>query len=129
MTLGTPWDLDRIQTHFTTMLSLAGLLGIEVVLAEPARARVRLMGIDGVTRPGGMVAGPVLFAMADMASYALTLVLRQAEDAMTSNLLINFFRPALDYRCWPKLSRCGRDGNCSRMMFASGPNQRVRIGA
>jgi acyl-coenzyme A thioesterase PaaI-like protein len=45
-----------------------------------------------------MIAGPVLFAMADMASYALTLVLRQAEDALTANLLINLFRLALDLR-------------------------------
>src|SRR5215831_5192867 len=90
------WDLEGVRSHFTTKLPLAALLGIEVITAEPSSARVRLVGSEGIARPGGIIAGPVLFAMADMASYALTLVLRQAEDALTSNLLINFFRPALD---------------------------------
>ena len=90
------WDLERVQSHFTAKLPLAALLSIEVVAAEPCNARVRLVGNEDIAGPGGMIAGPVLFAMADMASYALTLVLRQSEDALTSNLFINFFRPALE---------------------------------
>jgi uncharacterized protein (TIGR00369 family) len=94
--LGSGWDLERVRSPFTTKLPLAALLGIEVIAADPSYAHVRLVGREGIARPGGMLAGPVLFATADMASYALTLVLRQVEDALTSNLLINFFRPALD---------------------------------
>lgn len=73
------WDLEGVRSHFTTKLPLAALLGIEVIAAESSSARVRLVGSERIARPGGMIAGPVLFAMADMASYALTLVLRQAE--------------------------------------------------
>jgi uncharacterized protein (TIGR00369 family) len=121
------WDLERIRSHFATRLPLAALLGIEVVAAERSNARVRLVGSKAIAHPGGMVAGPILFAMADMASYALTLVLRQAEDALTSNLLINFFRPAFDHRCWARLSRCEQDASFSHMTFASCPKQRVQI--
>ena len=92
----THWDLERLQTYFATGLPIAALFGIELVVAEPSRARVRLIGNANIARPGGMVVGPVLFAMADITTYALTLVRRQKDGAATSNLLINFFRPAFD---------------------------------
>jgi hypothetical protein len=38
------WDLERVRPHFSAKLSLAALLGIEVVAAEPSNARVRLVG-------------------------------------------------------------------------------------
>jgi len=41
-------------------------LGIEVIAAEPSNTGVRLVGKEGIARPGGTIAGPVLFAMADM---------------------------------------------------------------
>jgi uncharacterized protein (TIGR00369 family) len=95
-TTGTHWDLERIRTYVATQLPLATLFGIEVVAAEGVRARVRLVGNENIARPGGMIAGPVLFAMADVTTYALTILLRQEDAAATSNLLINFFRPALE---------------------------------
>lgn len=95
MTRG-PWDLERIRLHAAGHLPLAALLGIEIAAAERDRCVVRLVGGPHILRPGGSVAGPVLFAMADIATYALTLILRQEDDALTANLLVNFFRPAID---------------------------------
>src|SRR5215471_2852147 len=46
------WDLEGVRSHFTTKLPLAALLGIEVIAAEPSSARVRLVGSEGIARPG-----------------------------------------------------------------------------
>jgi uncharacterized protein (TIGR00369 family) len=45
--------------------------------------------------PGGSVAGPVQFALADVATYALILAACGNEAAVTVDLTINFLRPAL----------------------------------
>lgn len=90
-----PWDLERIRLHVAGHLPLAALLGIEIAAAERERSVVRLVGNPHIWRPGGSVAGPVLFAMADIATYALTLTLLQEDAAVTADLLINFLRPAV----------------------------------
>jgi acyl-coenzyme A thioesterase PaaI-like protein len=50
-------------------------LGIELAAAERSNARVSPVGKEAIARPGGIIAGPVLFAMTDMTSCGLTLVL------------------------------------------------------
>lgn len=87
------WTKERIKTHIAAELPLAALLGIEIVEATAKGSLVRLVGAPSITRPGGMIAGPVLFAMADIATYALTLAIRQEDAAATTTLQINFFRP------------------------------------
>jgi uncharacterized protein (TIGR00369 family) len=88
------WDMDRILSHVAAHLPVAALFGVEIIAAEAERSRVRLIGNAKITRPGGSITGPVLFAMADIATYALTLALRQEDAAATSSLLMNFLRPA-----------------------------------
>lgn len=88
------WNLDRIRAHCAEGLPLVRLFGIEVIEAESGHARVRLPESDGVTRPGGTVAGPVLFAMADLAAYALILAAHHDPGAVTVDLTIHFLRPA-----------------------------------
>jgi len=88
------WNLENILPHVATHLPLAALFGMKIVAAEPGHSRVRLVGNEHIRRPGGSIAGPVLFAMADVATYALTLALRHEETAVTSSLLMNFLRPA-----------------------------------
>jgi uncharacterized protein (TIGR00369 family) len=90
------WDIARIRPHIAEHLPLAALLGIEVAAAVPEHSLVRLVANPHITRPGGSVAGPIMFAMADVAAYVLLLVLREEAGAATANLLINFFRPALE---------------------------------
>ncbi len=89
------WDICRIRDHVAAQLPLMNTLGITIESAESGRARVRLDAAEGLRRPGGAVAGPVLFAMADLVSYLLTLVLHRQDVAVTASLAIQYLRPAM----------------------------------
>ena len=88
--------LERIRDLITASLPLVSLFNILVEGATAASATVRLAGGDHLTRLGGSVAGPVQFAMADVAIYALILAGREDESAVTVDLTINFLRPAMN---------------------------------
>ncbi len=75
MTTSPSWTLEQISRHIADGLPLAPLFNLEVVEATPARALLRLNEGAHVTRPGGSVAGPVLFALADVVTYARVLPL------------------------------------------------------
>ncbi|MGO8824124.1 MAG: PaaI family thioesterase [Acidimicrobiales bacterium] len=56
-----------------------------------ARARFE----DGHTRPGGMVAGPILFTLADTMAYFVTISRSpKGSEAFTSSISMEFLRPA-----------------------------------
>lgn len=93
---GAMWDIARIRGHLAEQLPLVSLMGMEVVAADQMVARLRLTGGPANRRPGGSVAGPVLFAMADVAAYVLNVMLRQDTASLTSSLTIQFLRPAFD---------------------------------
>ncbi len=90
------WDVERIQDHIARELPLATLFGIEILSADSSSARVRLNGNTNIVRPGGTIAGPVLFALADIAAYASTLMTRQNDLAVTATSSIYFLRAAHD---------------------------------
>jgi len=92
----TAWTLDHIRQHIEDGLPLVPLFNIDVIEASATRGAVRLRQGDHVTRPGGSVAGPVQFALADVAAYALILADRKDEAAVTVDLTINFLRPAME---------------------------------
>ena len=48
-------------------------------------------------RPGGSISGPVQFALADVATYALILAARGDASAATVDMTINFLRPAMKF--------------------------------
>jgi uncharacterized protein (TIGR00369 family) len=89
------WTLDRIRKHIELGLPLVPLFNIDVIEASAERGAVRLREGQHVTRPGGSVAGPIQFALADVATYALILAARRDEAAVTVDLTINFLRPAM----------------------------------
>ena len=89
------WTLDHIRAHITSGLPLAALFNIDVIEASPNRGAVRLRAGQHATRPGGSIAGPVQFALADLAAYALILADRRDIHAVTVDLTINFLRPAM----------------------------------
>jgi uncharacterized protein (TIGR00369 family) len=89
------WTLDHIRRHIEQGLALVPLFNIDVIEATPERGAVRLREGGHVRRPGGSVAGPVQFALADVAAYALILADRRDEAAVTVDLTINFLRPAM----------------------------------
>jgi uncharacterized protein (TIGR00369 family) len=55
---------------------------------------IRLNPFPQALRPGEIVAGPVMFAAADVAAYALILARNGDTASVTVDLDINFFRPA-----------------------------------
>ncbi|WP_333826967.1 PaaI family thioesterase [Pararhodobacter sp.] len=64
----------------------------------PMEADVRLLTADRHLRPGGTVSGPTMFALADLAMYAVTLAMIGREAlTVTTNCSIDFMRkPAPD---------------------------------
>jgi uncharacterized protein (TIGR00369 family) len=89
------WTLDHIRHHIEQGVPLVPLFNIDVIEASTGRGAVRLREGDQVKRPGGSVAGPVQFALADVATYALILATRRDEATVTVDLTINFLRPAM----------------------------------
>lgn len=89
------WTLSHIRQHIAEGLPLAALFNIDVIEATPERGAVRLRAGAHATRPGGSIAGPVQFALADLAAYALILADRRDIHAVTVDLTINFLRPAM----------------------------------
>lgn len=67
---------------------------MDFMQAAAACATIRLRAGQHVTRPGGSIAGPVQFALADVAAYALILADRHDEAAVTVDLTIKFLRAA-----------------------------------
>ena len=67
-----------------------------VVELEPGRARV-VRRADAVSlRPGGVISGPTMMSLADVAVYALVLGhIGIVPMAVTTSLTIHFLRPAL----------------------------------
>jgi uncharacterized protein (TIGR00369 family) len=100
--LDDTWTLDRIRGHLGATLPVAALFGVELLSADPAHAAVRVLGSPHSTRHGGTVAGPVLFAAADVATYAWLLAARGAPEAITVDTDIHFLRPATGF---PLLAR------------------------
>jgi acyl-coenzyme A thioesterase PaaI-like protein len=67
------WTLEHIRQHIDEGLPLAPLFNLEAIEATASRGRLRLNPGQHVLRPGGSMAGPVLFALADVVTYALIL--------------------------------------------------------
>jgi uncharacterized protein (TIGR00369 family) len=88
------WSLERIREHLDTSLPLLRLFNIEVLDVGDDHGTLRLDSGPNATRPGGIVSGPVQFALADIAIYALILATRRDPEAVTVDMTINFLRPA-----------------------------------
>lgn len=74
-------------------LPLANALGLRVTEIETGRAVLRIPYDEGMLRPGGTIAGPVMMAAADAVMYAVVMSARDgAKEAVTSNLTIHFLR-------------------------------------
>ncbi len=86
------WTLARIGDHIAAGLPLTGLFGLVLLSADTERARLRIDAGPQVLRPGGIVAGPILFAAADVVTYALILARTGDPAAVTVDLSINFLR-------------------------------------
>lgn len=72
----------------------AALLGIKVLEIGHGTARLLLPENSSHTRLGGVVAGPMLMALADLALYAAIVGATGNPHAVTASLSINFMRGA-----------------------------------
>ena len=78
-----------LRKEFPQSFAFDGAMLIEE--AVPMRARVRLPFHDRHLRPGGTIAGPAMFGLADCALYiAVLATIGWVPMAVTTNLTINF---------------------------------------
>jgi uncharacterized protein (TIGR00369 family) len=85
---------DLLRRYHKTM---GGKPVAELEFAEYTEKRLVLRAEleQGHTRPGGMVAGPILFTLADTAAYFATICrLPRYSEAYTSSISMEFLRPA-----------------------------------
>lgn len=87
-------DRERVEAVARAGLPLVDLYGFQFEVATPERAVLRLPETPGIRRPGDVVSGPVLFALADVALWALILAAAGEDMAVTSTLTIDFLAPA-----------------------------------
>lgn len=70
----------------------AGILGVQVTDIGYGTARAVLPARDAHQRLGGIVAGPMLMGLADLALYAAVVGATGQPNAVTASLTINFLR-------------------------------------
>lgn len=87
------WPLARIREHVIENLPMTAAFGFEMVSATPERCDVLIHEREIIFRPGGVVAGPVLFAAADVGAYGLILSATGEPMSTTVDLIIHFLRP------------------------------------
>jgi uncharacterized protein (TIGR00369 family) len=90
-------DKDGVNALLQRAFPLANLTDLALAReVEPGRVLVvRPYAGDGSLRPGGVIAGPNLMAIADTAAYALVLAhVGEQLMAVTSSLTMNFLRGA-----------------------------------
>ncbi len=101
---------ELIDARFPQIQSSARKFVIEEIGSRSARVRMTADPLN--TRPGGTIAGPAMFALADFSVYVAIIgtLGEPGFDAVTSNLNINFLaRPEPnDMTAVAKLIRLGR---------------------
>lgn len=109
-------SVASLEAYFDEVLPIYRLLGLRLTALAPGRAEVRLTPTPQVVRPGGGVAGPVMFAMVDVGLYAAIFTLRGILPmAVTSDLGMHFLRAARspEILCTTEITKAGR-----RLAFA-----------
>ncbi|MFC3229956.1 PaaI family thioesterase [Marinibaculum pumilum] len=104
-------SIAKVEAYFAEVLPLFGLFGLRLDVLEPGRAEIVLRPEARALRPGGGVAGPVMFAMADAGLYAAIFGLRGIVPmAVTSDLGMHFLRAArsAEIRCAVEITKAGR---------------------
>ncbi|MEQ8345917.1 MAG: PaaI family thioesterase [Marinovum algicola] len=104
-------SIAAVEAYFDEALPLYRLLGLRLTALAPGRAEVRLQPTPQVVRPGGGVAGPVMFAMVDVGLYAAIFTLRGILPmAVTSDLGMHFLRAARspEILCLTEITKAGR---------------------
>ena len=88
------WPIERVREEIASSLPVAGLFGFEIDSLDAAGCTILIPDGPNLRRPGGSVAGPVLFAAADVGCFALVLTRNGPGIAATVDLIVHFLRPA-----------------------------------
>lgn len=101
------------------------LLGIEVRHIGRGTARAVLPARDSHQRLGGIVAGPMLMGLADLAMYAAVVGATGQAHAVTASLTINFLRksPAGAIHADARLLKVGRLAAGEVILTAAGSDE------
>lgn len=88
----------------------AQMLGIDIVDIGHGTAHAVLPARDGHQRLGGIVAGPMLMGLADLALYAAVVGATGQAEAVTASLTVNFLRksPSGAVHAHARLFKTGR---------------------
>jgi uncharacterized protein (TIGR00369 family) len=88
----SPAEIQRIAR---AGVPLAETWGVEVLEAEPGRAVCRLPRRAELLRPGGVVSGPAIMGLADIAVWAALLAASGGRDeSLTAAMQVNFLSAA-----------------------------------
>lgn len=83
----------EIQQLIAEGVPLVGQFGLTVTELGAGRAVLRQPYHENFIRPGGVIAGPAMFGLADVALYAAVLsLIGRVELAVTTSMTINFLR-------------------------------------
>ncbi|HUH39414.1 MAG TPA: PaaI family thioesterase [Castellaniella sp.] len=107
-------DASLTVEHFRQLLDshhpFAAVLGVEILEIGHGEAKLRLPPNPSNQRLGGIVAGPMLMGLADLALYAAVFGATGNPEAVTASLTINFLRkaPAGGILAHARLMKTGR---------------------
>ncbi|MBV6272341.1 PaaI family thioesterase [Alcaligenaceae bacterium CGII-47] len=86
--------LEAFEDLLASLHPFSAVLGIEILDIGFGNATLRLPPNNSNQRLGGMVAGPMLMGLADLALYAAIVGATGNPNAVTASLTINFLRKA-----------------------------------
>jgi uncharacterized protein (TIGR00369 family) len=88
-------DIAGLNRFLAEAFPHAGEGGLaRVTLAAPGHVRAVIRSREASLRPGGIVSGPTLMSLADVAAYALVLAhIGPVAMTVTNSLTIHFLRP------------------------------------
>jgi uncharacterized protein (TIGR00369 family) len=87
-------DVAQFRALLDQLHPFAAVLGIEILDIGYGRATLRLPPSPANQRLGGIVAGPMLMGLADLALYAAVVGATGVAESVTASLTINFLRGA-----------------------------------
>ncbi|WP_459617537.1 PaaI family thioesterase [Bordetella sp. 2513F-2] len=105
----------------------AQVLGVEIQDIGPGTARAILPAREAHQRLGGIVAGPMLMGLADLALYAAIVGATGQPEAVTASLTINFLRksPAGAVVAEARLLKTGRLSAGEVLLYPEGQAEPV----
>lgn len=86
--------VEEFEDLLQRLHPFAAVLGIEILTIGQGCATLRLPPSPSNQRLGGIIAGPMLMGLADLALYAAVVGATGNPEAVTASLTINFLRKA-----------------------------------